>query len=85
MKKWGFFFLLILFFCVTFLNELNNLDSELPDGLYHVVSERSEQLIQQAKAQGIEVMITDDFRSFEEQNHLYTKGRTTEGEIITHA
>lgn len=85
MKKWGFLFLLILFLCLTFINKLNIRDSKLPDGLYHVVSERSEQLIQQAKTKGIEVIITDDFRSFKEQNHLYAKGRSTEGEIVTHA
>ncbi|MFT9850525.1 M15 family metallopeptidase [Aneurinibacillus sp. REN35] len=85
MKKWFFLFLLLLFLCLIFINELNTLDSKLPDGLYHIVSERSEQLIQQAKTKGIEVMITDDFRSFEEQDRLYAKGRSTEGEIITHA
>jgi peptidoglycan L-alanyl-D-glutamate endopeptidase CwlK len=49
------------------------------------VRERSDQLVQQAAAKGIVIMITDDFRSAEDQDRLYEKGRTAEGNIVTHA
>jgi len=34
---------------------------------------------------GHPVVITEGFRSFEEQNRLYAQGRTTRGDIVTHA
>lgn len=61
------------------------MDSKQPNGLNPIVSDRSEQLIQMARKKGINIVITDDFRSFEEQDRLYAKGRTAEGEIITYA
>jgi len=49
------------------------------------VKERSNQLIQQAADKGIVIVITDDFRSAEDQDLLYEKGRSTEGNIVTYA
>ena len=63
----------------------NNEPVHLPEGLNPIVAERTEQLIQQTNSKGIEILITDDFRSFEEQDQLYAKGRTVEGAIVTHA
>lgn len=37
------------------------------------------------KAQGINVMVTSGYRSFEEQNELYAQGRTKPGDIVTKA
>jgi uncharacterized protein YcbK (DUF882 family) len=37
------------------------------------------------KAQGINVRVTDGFRSVEEQNKLYAQGRTAPGKIVTKA
>lgn len=57
----------------------------LPTELHPIVRERSDQLVQQSAAKGIVIMITDDFRSSEDQDRLYEKGRTAEGNIVTHA
>lgn len=53
--------------------------------LHPDVAEKRDQLIEKAKAQGIDVVITDGFRSFEEQDELYARGRTTEGQIVTYS
>ena len=33
----------------------------------------------------ITILITDDYRTFEEQNKLYDKGRSTPGQVVTHS
>jgi peptidoglycan LD-endopeptidase CwlK len=57
----------------------------LPTELHPIVKERSNQLVQQAAKIGIVVLITDGFRSIEEQNTIYEQGRTAEGNIVTNA
>jgi peptidoglycan L-alanyl-D-glutamate endopeptidase CwlK len=56
-----------------------------PTELHPVVEERTQQLIKQSAEKGIRVVITDDFRSAEDQDRLYAKGRSAEGNIVTHA
>ncbi|MFB9987855.1 M15 family metallopeptidase [Bacillus benzoevorans] len=60
-------------------------NTAMPDGLHPVVAERMNQLVKRAADIGIVVVITDDFRSAEEQNRLYEKGRTAGGNIVTYA
>jgi peptidoglycan LD-endopeptidase CwlK len=68
------------------VNELKKTKAvSYPTELHPLVKERSEQLIQEAANKGIVVIITDDFRSIEDQDRLYEQGRTTEGNIVTHA
>lgn len=67
------------------LNRLTMESADLPTELHPIVKERSNQLIQQSAAKGIVVLITDDFRSAEDQDRLYEQGRTAEGNIVTHA
>jgi peptidoglycan L-alanyl-D-glutamate endopeptidase CwlK len=57
----------------------------LPTELHPIVKERSDQLVQQAAKKGIVVLITDGFRSVDEQNTIYEQGRTTEGNIVSNA
>ncbi|WP_147535295.1 M15 family metallopeptidase [Bacillus marasmi] len=59
--------------------------AEMPTSLHPVVEEKMNQLIEQAAGKGISVVITDGFRSAEEQDRLYEKGRSSEGNIVTHA
>lgn len=54
-------------------------------GLYSPVKQATQQLIQQMKAKGILIKITEGFRSFDRQNHLYEQGRTAPGPIVTYA
>ncbi|WP_031547453.1 M15 family metallopeptidase [Salinicoccus luteus] len=56
-----------------------------PQGLHPVVAERAEILRQRAAAIGIVIRFTDGFRSFEEQDALYTQGRTEPRYIVTNA
>ncbi|WP_235192304.1 M15 family metallopeptidase [Cytobacillus firmus] len=56
-----------------------------PTALHPLVAEKKDELIALAAGKGINVVITQDFRSIEEQNALYEKGRTAEGNIVTHA
>jgi peptidoglycan LD-endopeptidase CwlK len=85
------FIALILLFLIknplgfNFLNRLMMESDDLPTELHPIVEERSNQLIQQSAAKGIVIVITDDFRSMEDQDVLYEKGRSSEGNIVTHA
>ncbi|MBY0149266.1 M15 family metallopeptidase [Neobacillus niacini] len=85
------FIAFIIFFLIknplglNFLNRLTMESDDLPTELHPVVKERSNQLIQQSAEKGIVILITDDFRSMEDQNALYEKGRSSEGSIVTHA
>lgn len=89
------FFLIILGLITIFIlffkdptpaNDTNkNQAASLPTDLDPVVKERCNRLIQQAAKKGIVVVITNGFRSVEEQNRLYEQGRTTQGNIVTNA
>jgi peptidoglycan L-alanyl-D-glutamate endopeptidase CwlK len=57
----------------------------LPTGLHPTVKEQTKQLIQQSAKKGIVVVITDGFRSPEDQDRLYEQGRTIEGDVVTNA
>ena len=58
---------------------------ELPKNLHPKVGEQAGSLVRIAGERGIQVLITDGFRSFEEQDDLYAKGRDASGNIVTHA
>lgn len=60
-------------------------DVPMPDSLHPVVEERTNQLIQKIAAKGITIIITDGFRSAEDQDRLYEKGRSLQGSIVTNA
>lgn len=78
------FIALFLFFRLLTKPALNP-NVPLPDSLHPIVQERSEQLIEMAAAKGIGILITDGFRSIEEQDQLYKKGRSARGSIVTYA
>lgn len=82
-------FLLILVVLLLYYQFLTrpeiNEDVPLPVELHPVILENKEALIQRASDLGIRVIVTDGFRSFQEQDSLYEKGRTADGQIVTHA
>lgn len=51
--------------------------------LHPIVYAKQTELIAEAKKAGINILITDGFRSTEEQNVIYARGRTEEGQIVT--
>ncbi|WP_054956261.1 M15 family metallopeptidase [Paenibacillus dakarensis] len=53
--------------------------------IHPVVLAQKNQLVAKTREIGIRIMITDGYRSDEEQNRLYNKGRSTEGNIVTNA
>ncbi len=70
---------------IPFMGSNNKQTTPLPTDLHPIVKERSNQLIQQAAKRGIVLVITDGFRSAADQDRLYEKGRTSEGNIVTYA
>lgn len=82
-------FLVLLFYVYNEWNGEHHLymDEEAPhpDGLHPLVEENKNKLIEIAASHGIEVIITQGFRSFEQQDSLYEQGRTKPGDIITNA
>jgi peptidoglycan LD-endopeptidase CwlK len=56
-----------------------------PTGLHPIVEEKKNELVKKAAAIGIDILITDDFRSIEAQNNLHGQGRTKPGNIVTYA
>ncbi|MGI8348922.1 M15 family metallopeptidase [Niallia circulans] len=77
-----FFFILLLYWK---LNQPDYRDVPMPVELNPVVNEKKDILVKKAGDIGIRVVITEDFRSVEEQNRLYEQGRTREGSIVTNA
>ncbi|QGH33039.1 M15 family peptidase [Gracilibacillus salitolerans] len=57
----------------------------MPTELHPIVEESKEELVKQADEIGISIIITDSFRSAEEQDAIYQQGRETEGTIVTYA
>lgn len=53
--------------------------------LHPVVAAKMKTLVSEAEAQGIRILITDDFRSTAEQDALYRKGRGAPGNVVTNA
>ncbi|WP_026582374.1 M15 family metallopeptidase [Bacillus sp. J33] len=76
---------LILYQYIQQIIEPELKDRALPDSLHPIVAEKKDELITKAADKGINVVITQGFRSIEEQDALYEKGRSKEGNIVTHA
>ncbi|MDG5471850.1 M15 family metallopeptidase [Jeotgalibacillus sp. ET6] len=60
-------------------------DVPMPTALHPIVEQKKNELIDQAARQEIDIVITDGFRSVEEQDALYERGRSQEGNIVTNA
>ncbi|OIK10234.1 peptidase M15 [Bacillus sp. MUM 116] len=90
LKRFGSFNFILCLAIIVYLYIASQMPSEkhpvpLPIGLNSMVKEATNQLIQQSAKKGITVVITDGFRSMEDQDQLYQKGRTTAGTIVTNA
>lgn len=80
------FVLIVMVLYYQFLDK-SELSKEvhLVEGLHPELAYYTNLLVERAEEEGIRVVITDDFRSFHEQNKLYEKGRSGDGTIVTHA
>jgi len=54
-------------------------------GLHPVVAENEKLLVRKAVRRGIEIVITQGYRSSEEQDALFNQGRSSAGNIVTNA
>ncbi|MDO7907119.1 M15 family metallopeptidase [Paenibacillus sp. JX-17] len=61
------------------------IDTTPVSGLDPAVLRAKNELVQQVRAKGIHMMITEGFRSPAEQDKLYNQGRTTAGKVVTQA
>lgn len=75
----------LLLYYQFLMNPGVNENVPLPQELHPVVSKNKDLLIKQAADKGINVIITDGFRNIQDQDSLYEKGRTVDGQIVTHA
>ena len=55
------------------------------EDLHPLVVEKAHQLIELARVDGIEILVTSTLRTFEEQAELFAIGRTKPGDIVTNA
>jgi|ERR671923_1139336 peptidoglycan L-alanyl-D-glutamate endopeptidase CwlK len=53
--------------------------------LHPTVAEKARALIELCKREGVDLLITSTYRSFEEQAKLYAMGRTAPGNVVTNA
>jgi len=60
-------------------------DVPVPEELHPRVEEYKDKLVAQTAERGIEIAITEGHRSVESQNELYARGRSEEGQVVTHA
>lgn len=84
---------LLLAMAVIFRDDLIKLGRSIIDApipnvppvteLHPAVAAKSAQLTKEAARKGITILITDGFRSTEEQDALYRKGRSEEGSVVT--
>lgn len=57
----------------------------LPSSLHPIVEEKRDQLVAEAAEIGIDVVITDGYRSPGEQDILHSQGRSMSGNVVTYA
>lgn len=57
--------------------------SDLLAGLDPSIAPRATELLSNAASQGLNLVITSGFRSFDEQDKLFAQGRTAPGPIVT--
>lgn len=55
------------------------------EDLHPVVRKKAEEFLQLCKEKGMNVLIYDTLRTFEEQDELYAQGRTKPGKKVTNA
>jgi peptidoglycan L-alanyl-D-glutamate endopeptidase CwlK len=62
-----------------------SMSSRSIEDLHPLVAEKARQLIELARTDGIEILVTSTLRTFEEQAELFAIGRTRPGKKVTNA
>ncbi|WP_412758846.1 M15 family metallopeptidase [Niallia taxi] len=81
--------LILSIFVIAYWKEEQKIDQQqdtpMPTELNETVAKKRDELISLAADKGINIVITADFRSSEEQDKLYAQGRTASGDVVTNA
>lgn len=64
---------------------INRLNTQRLEKVDSVLAGRVLRMVELARADGYELLVTQGFRSIDEQNRLYAQGRTRPGKIVTNA
>ena len=70
---------------VNIFTLLSRSEKNMGSGMDPKVKALALELVKRAYHEGINVQITEGFRTYARQNQLYAQGRTTPGNIVTHA
>lgn len=65
--------------------KINKLNCERLAKVKPELAEKCLRILALAEAEGFDLLVTQGFRSIEEQNRLYAQGRTAPGKIVTNA
>lgn len=94
-KKSTTFIIIAILLAVLYMQLSTSISNIIPDldkedappvsDIHPVVLEQKNQLVAKTRELGIKIIITDGYRSDEEQNRLYRQGRSTDGDIVTNA
>lgn len=63
----------------------NGKNAKLPKDLHPLVKKNTQELLKRTQEKGIEIAITEGFRSKQSQDTLYAQGRQASGNIVTKA
>jgi hypothetical protein len=66
-------------------SNMSNKNEDKIATLHPKIREKAKQLIDKAKNEGIDLLITSGYRTYAEQDELYKQGRTKKGAIVTNA
>lgn len=81
-------FLIITFFVIReiLINKaIEDDDKKIIDSLHPKIKRKAKIFLFKAKKQGHNIRLTSGLRTFEEQNEIYSQGRTSGGSIVTNA
>jgi peptidoglycan LD-endopeptidase CwlK len=82
--KWIIVLSVLGFLALLIIDEIKKRSVPMPTQIHPIVAEQRDLLIKKAAQKGISIVITDGFRSADEQDELFARGRTGEGSIVTH-
>ncbi|WP_106768628.1 M15 family metallopeptidase [Paenibacillus faecalis] len=94
-KKKTTFIIIAILLAILYMQLSTTIDNFISDpdiedapsitGIHPVVLDQKNKLVAQTRELGIKIIITDGYRSNEEQERLYKQGRSAKGDIVTNA
>lgn len=94
-KKKTTFIIIAILLAILYMQLSTTIDNLISDpdiedapsitGVHPIVLDQKNKLVAQTRELGIKIIITDGYRSNEEQERLYKQGRSAKGDIVTNA